>query len=83
MKKYELDITFETLTFEETMETLKESVPGLKVIEIEMAGKGSGWPTIIIEIPNESLNKLKMWYEGVDDVLDCELYDEDWEAWER
>jgi hypothetical protein len=29
------------------------------------------------------LDKLKMWYDGADDVLDCELLEGDWEAMER
>jgi hypothetical protein len=82
MKKYEIDVVTETLSFDESLQTLTEFVTGVKIVEIEMAGRGSGWPTIVIEVPNESLNKLKMWYEGAEDVLDCELTEEDWEAME-
>lgn len=83
MKKYEIDVVTETLTFEESLQTLTDYVTGTKIIEIEMAGRGAGWPTIVIEVPNESLNKLKMWYEGAEDILDCELQESDWEAMER
>ena len=83
MKKYELDIVTETISFNESLESLKNFVSGSNVVEIEMSGRGAGWPTIVIEVPNESLDKLKMWYEGAEDILDCELEEEDWEAMER
>jgi hypothetical protein len=83
MKKYELDIVTEMMSFDESVESLKNFVSGVNVVEIEMSGRGAGWPTIVIEVPNESLDKLKMWYEGADDILDCELLEGDWEVMER
>jgi hypothetical protein len=82
-KKYELDISFETLSFEETIETLKKSVKEIKVLEVVKEGRGSGWPTILVELPVKSMDNLKTWYEGVEDVLDCEIQDDDWRSWER
>jgi len=82
MKKYELDIVTETMSFSESLESLKNFVSGSNVIVIKKSREAS-WPSIVIEVPNESLDKLKMWYEGADDILDCELLEGDWEAMER
>jgi hypothetical protein len=82
MKKYELDIVTETMSFSESLESLKNFVSGSNVIVIKKSREAS-WPSIVIEVPNESLDKLKMWYEGAEDILDCELLEGDWEAMER
>jgi len=82
-KKYEIDIVTDTVTFENIMENLKKSVPGVKVLEIVMEGRGTGWPTIEIEIPNGSFDNLRMWYEGASSLEECELQNEDWRAMER
>jgi hypothetical protein len=82
MKKYELDIVTETMSFSESLESLRNFVSGSNVIVIKKSREAS-WPSIVIEVPNESLDKLKMWYEGADDILDCELLEGDWEAMER
>ena len=82
MKKYELDIVTETISFSESLESLRNFVSGSNVLVIKKSLEAS-WPSIVIEVPNESLDKLKMWYEGAEDILDCELLEGDWEAMER
>jgi hypothetical protein len=38
MKKYELDIVTEMMSFDESVESLKNFVSGVNVVEIEMSG---------------------------------------------
>ena len=83
MKKYELDIVTETMSLDKSLKSLKDFIPGANVVEIEMSGRGAGWPTIVIEVPNESLDKLRMWYEDADSIEECNLNEDDWSAMER
>ena len=62
--QFELDIVTEETSIDQTVTEVEKLDKSIKVIKVYPEGRGSGWPTIIVEAPSTMKETLSNWYGG-------------------